>query len=72
MKVLVQNCSEKKIFEVNLESPIFPISGCGIVYREWCSKETSEYPEGDAHLCTDDKRQILFCHNNRCKNYVAH
>jgi hypothetical protein len=66
----VLNCSKDKDFKVNLEHAFFPIDGSGIVMLQWCSEETSEFPEGDAHLCTDRGRQSLFCHNIFCKYVI--
>lgn len=66
----VQNCKEKKVFKVDIKNPFFPISGSGVVSQEYCGKETSEFPEGYAHLCTDNSRRCLYCHNTRCGNII--
>jgi len=71
MAELVSNCEEKKTFNVDIRSPFFPICGSGIVYQVYCGKETSEYPEGDANLCTDAERNVLMCHSIRCTHFVA-
>jgi hypothetical protein len=36
----VENCGENKTFEVDIKNFFFPVCGSGIVYQEWCSKET--------------------------------
>ncbi|OGJ38878.1 MAG: hypothetical protein A2383_02675 [Candidatus Pacebacteria bacterium RIFOXYB1_FULL_39_46] len=71
MKEQVQNCNVGKTFEVVINSPFFPVNGSGVVFQEWCNKETSEFPDGYAHLCTDTNRQNLLCHNTRCENQKA-
>jgi hypothetical protein len=70
MAGLVTNCSEKKTFTVDMKNLFFPVDGSGIVYQEYCGKETSEYPEGDADLCTNAERNVLLCHSIRCAHYL--
>ena len=71
MAELVTNCSEKKNFIVDIKFPVFPIDGSGIVSQVYCGKETSEYPEGDANLCTDADRTVLLCHSVSCAYYLS-
>jgi len=64
--VTASNCKVNKTFNVTIKHPFFPIRGSGIVSENWCGVSSDrDY----ARLCTDENREILYCHHIYCDNF---